>query len=178
MNWVKKMEIKKIVVGLLEENCYILTKNNKTIIIDPGKEFEKIDKEIERELVGILITHHHFDHVGALNELKNKYNVPVIDYNNQKVLEPFKYKIIENPGHTKDSISIYFKEENLMFCGDFIFKGTIGRTDLPTGNMIEMKNSIKKLLTLNENIILYPGHYNETTLKEEKENLVYLLNNY
>ncbi len=172
------MLLKRIVVGPLEENCYILTKDNETIIIDPGDEFEKIDKEIEGRLIGIIITHHHFDHIGALEELKNKYNVPIIDFNNQKKLEPFKYEILENPGHTRDSISIYFKEENIMFCGDFIFKGTIGRTDLPTGNMEEMKNSIKNLLTLNENIILYPGHYENTTIKNEKVNLEYILKLY
>jgi len=172
------MNIKKLVVGTLEENCYILTKDNKTIIIDPGDEFLKIDKEIEGELIGIIITHHHFDHIGALDELKNKYNVPVIDFNNKKKLEPFNYTIIENPGHTKDSISIYFKEEQIIFCGDFIFKGTIGRTDFPTGNMNDMKNSLKYLITLNENITLYPGHYESTTIKEEKENLEYIINYY
>ena len=65
-----------------------------------------------------------------------------------------------------------------MFCGDFIFKGTIGRTDLPTGNIEEMKNSIEKLLLLDENITLYPGHYDSTTIKKEKDNLEYIINNY
>ena len=169
------MNIKRIVVGPLDENCYILTKENKTIIIDPGDEFVKIDKEIEGKLVGIIITHHHFDHVGALNELKNKYSIPIIDYQNQKTIEPFNYEIIETPGHTGDSVSIYFKEEEIMFCGDFIFKGTIGRTDLPTGNMEEMKKSIKEILKYDENLILYSGHFCSTTLKEEKENLKKLI---
>lgn len=168
---VKYMKIKQIVVGLLKENCYIVTKNNKSIIIDPGDETEKIEKEIEGELIGILITHHHFDHIGALNNLLSKYEIPVIDYNNQSILKPFNYEIIKNPGHTKDSISFYFKEEKVMFCGDFVFKDTIGRTDLTTGNISEMKESIKNLLKLDKNIILYPGHYEKTSIKEEKENL-------
>ena len=46
---------------------------------------EKIEKELEGELIGILITHHHFDHVGALNVIKNKYDIPVIDYNNKLI---------------------------------------------------------------------------------------------
>jgi len=172
------MKIKQIVVGPLEENCYILTKNNKSIIIDPGEEVEKIEKEIEGELIGILITHHHFDHVGALNDLLKNYKVPVIDYYKQFVLKDFNYKIIENPGHTKDSISFYFEEEKIMFCGDFIFQDTIGRTDLPTGNIIEMKKSIKNLLTMDESIMLYPGHYEKTSIREEKDNLKNLLKFY
>lgn len=172
------MQIKQIIVGELEENCYILTKDNKSLIIDPGDEAKKIIQEIETEVIGIIITHHHFDHVGALDELDYKYNVPIIDYHNKLVLEPFKYEIIENPGHTIDSISIYFKEEKIMFCGDFIFEGTIGRTDLPTGNMKDMKTSIKQLLMLDESTILYPGHYRNTTIKNEKENLNFILNHY
>lgn len=172
------MNIKKVIVGELEENCYILTKENKVIIIDPGAEAEKIKNEISGEVIGIIITHHHFDHVGALNELKKCFNVPIIDYQNKIILEPFDYKIIENPGHTKDSISIYFAYEKIMFCGDFIFQGTIGRTDLPTGSMEKMKNSIKTLLTYDENITLYPGHNEHTTIKKEKENLEYILKYY
>lgn len=175
---VKFMKIKQIIVGALEENCYILSQNNKCIIIDPGDEFEKIKKEIDGELIGILITHNHFDHVGALDELLIKYKVPLIDYNNQLLLKDFNYQIIENPGHSKDSISFYFEKEKIMFCGDFIFKGTIGRTDLPTGNILKMKESIKNLLKKDESIILYPGHYEKTSIKEEKENLENILNYY
>lgn len=172
------MDIKKIIVGELEENCYIITQNNKSLIIDPGYEIDNITNAIEGEVIGILITHYHFDHIGVLEDLKKKYNVPVIDCQNKKTLKPFKYEIIENPGHTSDSVSYYFKDENLMFCGDFVFKGTIGRTDFPTGNITEMKQSIKKLLTYDENITLYPGHYDSTTIKKEKDNLEYIIKYY
>ena len=172
------MNIKIIPVGYLKTNCYILTKNNKTIVIDPGDEAEKIINEIEGDVIGIIITHHHFDHVGALKTLKTKYNVPIIDYNNQLVLSPFNYHIIETKGHSDDSITIYFEKEKIMFCGDFIFQDTIGRTDLPTGNIIEMKKSIKNLLTMDESIMLYPGHYEKTSIREEKDNLKNILKFY
>jgi len=172
------MQINKIVVGELETNCYILTKDNKCLIIDPGDEAANIINEINCDVIGIIITHYHFDHIGALNELKEKYNVPIIDYQNKKILAPFNYQIINTKGHTSDSITIYFEDEKIMFCGDFIFKGTIGRTDLPTGNMEEIKNSIKQLLTFDENIKLFPGHYDFTSIKEEKENLKFILNYY
>jgi len=70
------MKIERIKVGYLQANCYILTKDNKSIIIDPGAELEKILKHCkEKNIVGILITHHHFDHIGALKELKIEYGV-------------------------------------------------------------------------------------------------------
>ena len=61
-----------------------------------------------------------------------------------------------------------------MFIGDFIFKESIGRTDLPGGDASEMKESIQKILTYSEEVKLYPGHYESTTLKEENEKNRYL----
>ena len=72
------MNIKRVVVGSLEENCYIVEKNNKCIIIDPGDEADKIISNITCEVVGILITHYHFDHIGALDELKENTIVTTI----------------------------------------------------------------------------------------------------
>ena len=69
------MIIKRIVVGELEENCYIVEKNNECIIIDPGDEAIRISENITKTVVGILVTHHHFDHVGALDKMKEKYNI-------------------------------------------------------------------------------------------------------
>lgn len=169
------MEIETVIVGELEENCYILKKNNQCLIIDPGDEFNKINEKINNyNLLGVLITHHHFDHVGALKELVDAYKVPVFDYlslqEGIKEIGPFKFETIFNPGHTKDSISFYFKEDNIMFVGDFIFKNSIGRCDLEGGSYIEMKQSINRLKQYENDIILYPGHFNKTTLNEEKKN--------
>lgn len=174
------MKIEKVVVGQLEENCYILDINNKVLVIDPGDEFNKINNAInKREVLGVLITHNHFDHVGALDDFKNinKYsfnNLEEKEYN----IGPFTFKVIFNPGHTSDSISFYFEKENKLFCGDFIFYNSIGRWDLPTGNMNKMLKSIEEAKKLPENTIVYPGHGPETTIKEEIENNEYFnLNN-
>lgn len=173
------MKIDKIIVGPLQENCYILTKNNNVLIIDPGDEYQKIKEHIKGNVVGILITHNHFDHIGALNDLLNDYDVKVYNNSNLKEeridIKDFKFEIIKTHGHTDDSISFYFYEDNIMFTGDFLFKDSIGRTDLPTGDMIEMKISIKKIKKYDDNIVIYPGHGDITNLGYEKINNYYFI---
>ena len=157
------MNIKRVVVGSLEENCYIVEKNNKCIIIDPGDEADKIISNITCEVVGILITHYHFDHIGALDELKERYNLQENNYN----IDGFDFEVIDTPGHTSDSKTYYFKDNNIMFVGDFLFKDGIGRMDLPTGSINEMKKSLDNIFTYPSNTIIYPGHGDKSTLGEE-----------
>ena len=166
------MNVKRVIVGELEENCYILEKENKCIIIDPGDEVDKIINNIKYSVIGILITHYHFDHIGALELLKEKYNINENNYN----IDGFSFEVIDTPGHTSDSKTYYFKDDNIMFVGDFIFKNGIGRMDLPTGNKEEMIKSLNKIFTYPLDTIIYPGHGEETTLKDERENIDYLLN--
>lgn len=173
------MEIRKIKVGYLQTNCYIAVHNNNCIVIDPGDDPSLIEKQIgDNTVLGILITHSHADHIGAVDYISKKYSVPIYDYNNldekKYSMGDFKFEVIKNPGHTNDSISFYFYEYNFMFVGDFIFKNTIGRTDLEGGNMEKMNNSLKKLSTYSKSIRLYPGHGEDTTLKEELQNNYYL----
>ena len=167
------MDIKKVVVGELEENCYILSIDDECLVVDPGAEFEKIKEVIaDKKVLGILVTHHHFDHVGALEEILKYYGTTVYDFNNLKEQEykigPFTFEVIYNPGHTEDSISFYFRENKIMFVGDFIFLGSIGRCDLEGGNFQKMEESIDKITRISENITLYPGHGIKTTLDYEK----------
>lgn len=187
------MKIEKIVVGLLEENCYLIIKNDKCIIVDPGDEKEKIISRIEKlklNVLGILITHAHFDHVGALNDILNIYNVPVyyhninneIDYNKlidikeeSYIIDKFKFKVIFTPGHRNDSVTYYFYDENIMFTGDFLFKGTIGRTDLEYAGMSDMKRSLDKIKEYDDKVIIYPGHGDISNLKYEKENNMFFI---
>ena len=168
------MKIDRVVVGSLLENCYIISIDDKCLIVDPGSEANKIIDFIgERKVLGILITHHHFDHVGALEEIKNKYNATVYDYSNLSEQEysigPFDFRVIFNPGHTIDSISFYFEKEKIMFVGDFVFYNSIGRCDLEGGDYLEMQESIRKLCRITEDITLYPGHGDATSLLYEKE---------
>ena len=171
------MTIKKIVVGELETNCYILRIGKDTIIIDPGDEVEKIKKEVgNSDVKTILITHFHFDHIGALDELQKYYKVKVNDFSKVAGLE-----VIKTKGHTNDSLTFYFPKEQVMFCGDFLFKNSFGRTDLETGSNSKMIESLKLITSYNDDIKLYPGHGQATMLGQEKLNFTnyidYLENN-
>ena len=172
------MKIESIKVGLLECNCYLVIKDNYVIVIDPGDDYDKIINKIkDRKVVAILITHRHFDHIQALSKLEEKYRVKVYEKSNLEEKEyeifPFTFEVIYTKGHSPDSITYYFKEDKIMFVGDFIFSGSIGRCDLEGGNYKEMQDSISKIKKYDDEIIIYPGHGNKTTLKEEKTNNTY-----
>ncbi len=169
------MQIEKVVVGSLFTNCYILTKDNHVLIIDPGDEYTKIAESIGNKIIdGIIITHNHFDHIGALNKFDKKL---VHAYHNLNeginTIENFTFEVIYTPGHKEDSISIYFDSSKCIFSGDFIFKNTIGRTDLPGGNMNDMLKSIRKTSNLDNNVIIYPGHGASTIFGYERKNNIY-----
>lgn len=92
-----------------------------------------------------------------------------IDDNDLIHLGDLEFKVIHTPGHTGGSTSLYCKKENMVFTGDTMFRGTWGRTDLPTGSLVEIIDSItNKLLTLPEDTIVYPGHGKSSMIKEEK----------
>ena len=88
-----------------------------------------------------------------------------IDDNDVIHLGNLKFKVIHTPGHTKGSTSLYCEKEGCIFSGDTLFRGTWGRTDLPTGSMEDI---IHKLLILPDNTIVYPGHGKATMIQEEK----------
>ena len=172
------MNIEIVKVGKLECNCYLLEKDGKILIIDPGDDSGKIiDKINDREVVGIIITHYHFDHVGALDDIVEKYNVNVYDINNMNEgiykIDNFIFNVIYTPGHRDDCISIYFTDNNIMFVGDFIFRDSIGRVDLPGGNINKMIASINKIKKYDRDIVIYPGHGISTMLGYEIDNNIY-----
>ena len=165
------MKIDRVVVGDLKTNCYVLSIDNECIVIDPGDEYNKIKQVIDnRNVVGVLVTHNHFDHIGALKFFDNIY-----DYHNLQEginnIGKFSFEVIHTPGHTDDSIVIYFKDDSAMFVGDFIFKNGVGRTDLG-GNYYDLVNSIKKISKYNKSITIYPGHGDYTKLGIEINKLM------
>ena len=190
------MELKTIKVGPIRTNCYIIKKNDKTLVIDPGEDAEKILK-ISGKIDYVLLTHGHFDHVGALKKLKENNSLTKIylqkealgeykkanlfaGFVGQRIDKPPKpdviyqelpnlingLEIIKTPGHTKGSIC--FLLNGYLFSGDTLFKGTYGRVDLPYSNPEDMLESLKKLSQLDDDLKIMPGHGDGSILKKEK----------
>ncbi|MEK6918150.1 MAG: MBL fold metallo-hydrolase [Nanoarchaeota archaeon] len=107
------------------------------------------------EVSAIILTHTHWDHIGNLHLFKNAKIYSVKNINEISRIFP-EFKIIETPGHTRDSICILYKD--ILFSGDTIFEnGYVGRTDLPESDETEMEKSLEKLKKINYKI-LCPGH--------------------
>jgi len=200
------MKIISMSVGLLEANCYILYDENskEAIIIDPGGDGEYILSKIEEEKLNvryIVLTHGHFDHIGAVGFLKDEtgglvaihkldaenlmngyknlsYSMGIemkqteadllLEHGSVIEFGDVKCKIIHTPGHSEGSICIL--APGIVFTGDTLFRGSIGRTDFPGGNYeVLLKSIAKNLLSLDDNTVVYPGHGLETTIAAEKE---------
>lgn len=193
------MKINSIVVGEFEVNCYLLKEGNEVLIIDPGSEAQKIRRQIKENetVVGIVLTHAHFDHIGAVDELAEKYQCPIymnpkdfpiaqnetinrygsLSATIKKEIHPliegkiqlgvFLIRSIFAPGHTPGSTLL--QVEDILFTGDVLFKSGIGRTDLWGGDDDLMQKSIEKIKTLDPNWLVYPGHGETSTIKHEIE---------
>jgi len=159
------MEIKRIIVGSLQTNCYFLVYSGELAAVDPGDEAKKIVDEILKTKAVckfIVITHNHFDHTGAMADLAKKFNAPVYSREDQTIGRELKVgntmlKVVDTPGHTQDGICIF--GEDFVLTGDTIFDGNIGRTDLPGGSNSQMAASLRKLDSLiSDGATVYPGH--------------------
>ncbi len=92
-----------------------------------------------------------------------------VDHQQQLQLAGTDCTVKHTPGHTEGSVCFYFPHLQFLFSGDTLFAGSIGRTDLPGGNMEQLINSIRKeLLTLDDDVVVYPGHGPSTTIGEER----------
>ena len=195
------MERITIETGTFGVNTSILIEGERALIVDPGSEGERILGVCEQEKVeptAILLTHAHFDHIGAIPYLQERYlELPVYvhaddvhafthpmnayppDYpaiplpkniDSQFVIRKFensKIEIITTPGHTPGSVCYYFKDDKLLLSGDTLFAGSVGRTDLPGGNVAALMRSLEKLKVLPKDTVVVPGHGSETTIEEE-----------
>lgn len=168
------MKIKTLVVGSYQTNCYILHQERNVLIIDPGDEFSKIKEEVgEDKVVGILLTHRHFDHIGALEECVKYYHAPVFEYNTleekEYQIDNFYFQVYFTKGHTDDSVIYLLDNQKMIFTGDFIFHESIGRTDLG-GNDEDMQESIRKFIQITKHrkeYSIYPGHGSQTNVIHE-----------
>lgn len=189
------MIVEQLKIGMLENFCYILgcrvTKQG--IIIDPGDDSEYIlsrVRDLELDIEYILNTHFHFDHTYCNQEIKDvtkayiaMHQDDIGYYQGSADLalgsedtvtcgEEIGLKVLHTPGHTPGGVCFY--QDRRLFTGDTLFVGDSGRTDLPYSNRIDLGASIRKIMQLPEETVIFPGHdYGHTpssTLREEKKN--------
>jgi hydroxyacylglutathione hydrolase len=188
--------VKALQVGMLQTNCYLICAEKECFLVDPGGDADLVIKEFQdklSELKAIVLTHCHYDHIGAVSVLKEKYGCPVWLHEGDRELikNDFQlgvpeftidkwlkdgdslqlaqelFTVINTPGHTPGSICFYNKD--IIFTGDTVFGGGyLGRTDLDGGSQEAMQDSVKKVFELPDHLKLYPGHETSSSLGEEK----------
>ncbi len=195
------LEIERIITGELEENTYIVYKNGIGVVIDPGFDGEKIlsfIKERGLDIKYIILTHSHFDHIGAAEFLKNKLGAEIICSEEEKeLLESaelnlsafYSGRIEITPDKTfSDGEKLTVGDmdfefmltpghtkgsavifcEDSMFTGDTLFSDGYGRTDFPTGNWGDLMKSLRRLRGIEKNFKVYSGHGEESFLKRRQ----------
>jgi hydroxyacylglutathione hydrolase len=201
------MDVRMFTVGPVQENCYLFRRegSDRALIVDPGDEADRLLRAIEElgvQLDGILLTHTHFDHVGAVAPVAKATGaevwVPEIEkpvladimsfvpwpgfgpyesYDAEHTLSGgeklelagFEIDVIFTPGHSPGHVTFSIPGEEVVFSGDVLFQGSVGRTDLPGGDWPTLLESIRTLVdTLHEDTAVHPGHMGLTTLGAER----------
>ena len=195
-----KIKIMKLKLGEYRTNCYVLLKEDKALLIDTGFDDNLSIKAIKdtigiRELLAILYTHNHFDHIGGghifdcpqymhkedirtiieqkvISKTMNLTDIDIptelIEYSEKRDMKVgiFEFEVFHTPGHTKGGVCLRFGND--LFTGDTLFQGTWGRTDVG-GNNEQIRKSLLFLATLPEELIIHPGHGRDSTIGEESK---------
>ena len=193
--------VQRYAVGKLATNCYFLVNNDtkEVVVIDPGYNGDYLSEQIDTngyKLQAILITHGHFDHIMAVNYLKEKYCCKVYIHEEEDIilddavrtfhvervvpdihlkdgqvinLAGFDIKVINTPGHSIGCVCYYIEDIKVLFSGDTLFYGSVGRTDFPTGSTAQMLDSLNNILMkLPYDVEVYPGHGQSTSIGTER----------
>lgn len=204
---MSSFSIKSVVVGPVDVNCYILKDKatGKGAVIDPGGHVERIMSlinDMKADIAEIIITHGHFDHIGALDELRNAVGcgASIHELDAEMLLKSRKnlsifmgteasfrpaerllkdgdvirfgesfLKVIHTPGHTAGGICLY-DGDKVLFSGDTLFAGSVGRSDFPGGDHYQLIESVVKALAeVKDETVVYPGHGPETGMGYERK---------
>lgn len=190
------MKFYSLALGDYQTNCYIVHDENRRdcFVVDPGYQCGDIldfcaDKGLT--IAAVLLTHGHFDHVGAVKELAAEvpscdvylheaettmppmmtagklYYTHTYDEGSKLTVAGLDIRVLHTPGHTPGSVCLVC--ENHLFSGDTLFAMSCGRTDLPGGSWKTIQNSLHRLASLEGNFWIHPGHGESTTLAQEKQ---------
>ena len=196
------MIVHKMPLGAYQTNTYIVRDREDSklcVVIDPGYEVNTILDYLDEEGLtakAILLTHGHFDHVGAVKELAAETGCDVYIHAAESQLPPMmtagalyythtygegdrispiegmEIAVLHTPGHTPGSVCLLYGQH--LFSGDTLFQGSCGRVDFPGGSPREMMESLNRLASLQLNYRVHPGHGESTTLDTEKRTNPYM----
>lgn len=200
------MKIEQYCVGQVGTNCYFAVneETKEMLIIDPGDSAHMLAGKIQQKGLkpaAVLLTHGHFDHAMAAQELAEQFEVKIYAHEaEKKTLEQpalnvsamigrrdsyhadvyvkdgeilhlggMEIQVLHTPGHTEGGCCYYLENEKVLFSGDTLFCMSVGRTDFPGGSMAKIVGSIKeKLMALPDQVKVYPGHMDLTTIGMER----------
>lgn len=197
------MKILTLTTTELATNTYIMVNGKEAFVVDPGDNADAILAAAAQEgatITEVLLTHGHYDHIGAVAELQRKGALVIMHRDDVHLTSSFK-NLAFYSGKTVDKFlpdvtvsggetlnvagldvrvihtpghtegGVCYIVGDAIFSGDTLFELSYGRTDFPTGDFAKLKNSIvNKLFTLKENYTVYPGHGNPSTLDFERDN--------
>ena len=184
------MHISSACLGPLATNCYLIELDSGTLLIDPAEDCPALHSLIgNRSIDVVVLTHGHFDHVGGAwavdtpTIVMHREDLPFVDnaFPDHDEIHRFVedgdeilpgVETMHLPGHSPGSIAL--RIEDALFVGDVLFAGSIGRTDLPSGSMKVLADSLRRLTALSGDFDVYPGHGDFTTLNCERQINPYL----
>ncbi len=197
------MNVASLTVGPLEENCHVLIHEGRAVMVDPGDEAERLLAAVgDARLEAVLLTHTHFDHIGAVGPVARATGAPVwcprievavmrdpnayvpwpgfgpfeahepehlLDGGETLELAGLTFDVVNTPGHTPGHVTFSVREHATLLSGDVLFRGSVGRTDLPGGDAPTLMRSIAALLErFDDDTVVRPGHMGTPPLGAER----------
>ncbi len=202
------LDVRMFTVGPVQENCYVVRHkgSDRAVIVDPGDEADRLLEALDALEVGtleaIILTHTHFDHIGAVAPVARATGAPVycpeletgvlanvMDYVPWPGFGPFesydadhtvaggeslelaglRFEVLFTPGHSPGHVTWALRDAGVLFSGDVLFQGSVGRVDLPGGDWGTLLASIESLMdAFGPETTVYPGHMGITTLGRER----------